>query len=67
MSKNEVRMAFIKSISDLTDGTTIKVVKGEKTLIEIDGGLISGIMNVADKYDRLDTFETMLRNNSEME
>ena len=57
MNRNQARIDFIKSVFDLADGTTIKVVKGDKTLIEIDGSVITGIMNVADKWDRFYDFD----------
>ena len=54
MNRNQAKAELLKSIFDLTDGTTIKVVKGDKTLIEIDGSIITGVINVADKWDRLE-------------
>lgn len=63
MNRNQAKAELLKSIRDLTDGTTIKVVKGDKTLIEIDGSVISGVMNVAEKWDRLDDFNYDLDHN----
>lgn len=57
MNRRQANAEFLKSIFDLTDGTTIKVVKGDKTLIEIDGSVISGVMNIVEKYDQLDEFD----------
>lgn len=57
MSRSIVREQFLKSIADITDGTTIKVVKGDKTLIEIDGDLVSKVMNVVETFDRMEEME----------
>jgi len=50
MGKGELAKAFIESIAKMTDGATVKVCKGDKTLFELDGSVIRGALEAAEKY-----------------
>ena len=50
MGKGELTKAFIESIAKMTDGATVKVCKGDKTLFELDGSVIRGALDAAEKY-----------------
>lgn len=55
MQVNKTKLAFIKSICNFVDGTTVKFVKGDKVLIEVDGSVITGVLDILDKHEEFIT------------
>lgn len=58
---------ILSNIKNLVKGTTLKIVRGEKTLLEIDGEFVGQIFDIVKAVDDRDTlFEEELNELNEL-
>ena len=67
MNKTDTRKAFLASIAKFAEGTTVKFVKGDKALMEVDGSVFIGIFDIAEKYAKMEEVEDKCRELKEMD